>query len=345
VRDKAPLIVFAVCFIFLRSNFMEAVLNGPTGRTVLGSTELRIGRAPDNQLVISDTKASGHHAEIRPDGDSYSIVDVGSTNGTFVNEQQLARDVPRRLNSGDVIRIGDMTFTYEGSGASAIPPTVYADVGSGGSEPAYQPTVAAPPPFTDYNQGAQQGYQPPPPPPPAYSAYPPPPQTPYAPPQPSYMPPMPPVGVPPYPGYGAPVQPRRSQRGLWLTLGIVGGVLVLLCVAFSVFAYVNRSTPTRTLTTFCTDLTSGNYHDAYQQLSSSAQSQQSESKFTSSFRSGIAFLGGLNDCTISDVTEGSSTATGVMTWSVNNTQQPIVFDAGLIDESDGWKIDSLKNRQ
>lgn len=321
---------------------MEAALNGPTGRTVLGSTELKIGRAPDNQLVISDTKASGHHAEIRPDGDGYSIVDVESTNGTFVNEQQLAHNVPRRLNPGDVIRIGDLTFTYEASGASAIPPTVYANPGSGSSEPAYQPTVAAPPPFTDYNQGAQQGYQPPPPPP--YSAYPPP-QAPYAPPQPSYMPPMPPAGVPPYPGYVVPVQPRRSQRGLWLTLGIIGGVLVLLCAVLILVVYANRSTPTRTLTTFCTDLTSGNYQDAYQQLSTSAQSQQSESKFTSNFRTAITLLGGLNNCTISDVTEGSSTATGVMTWSVNRTQQPILFDARLIDESSGWKIDALKSSQ
>ena len=318
---------------------MEAVLNGPTGRTVLGSTELKIGRAPDNQLVISDTKASGHHAEIRPDGDSYSIVDVGSTNGTFVNEQQLARDVPRRLNAGDVIRIGDLTFTYEGSGTSAIPPTVYADVGSGGSEPAYQPTVAAPPPFTNYNQGAQQGYQPPPPPPPAYPAYPSPPQAPYAPPPPPYMPPMPPAGVPPYPGYGAPVQPRRSQRGLWLTLGIVGGVLVLLCVVVSVIALANVSSPGKTLDTFCNALTSGDTHTAYTQFSTSLQNRVQEAQFREALS-----VDRVTSCTHGSPDQSGDSATADLTivYTSGNIENDVV---ALIRDSDGnWKIDNVQKR-
>ncbi len=94
---------------------MEASLIGPLGRTTLGSTRLTIGRAPDNNLVVNDGKASSHHAEIRPEGQYYSIVDLGSTNGTFINEQQIYSGMPRLLQAGDTIRIGDTRFSLEAS--------------------------------------------------------------------------------------------------------------------------------------------------------------------------------------------------------------------------------------
>src|SRR6266700_2794189 len=98
---------------------MEAALQGPTGRVVLGPGVLTIGRVADNQLVVNDTKASSHHAQIglAGSGQGYSLTDLGSTNGTFVNEQRLDSNVPRLLNAGDRIRIGDTTFTYEASSA------------------------------------------------------------------------------------------------------------------------------------------------------------------------------------------------------------------------------------
>ena len=191
---------------------MEAALQGLTGRTVLGPAVLTIGRAPDNQLVLNDTKASSHHAEISQasDGQSYSITDLGSTNGTFVNEQHIDQNVARSLNAGDTVRIGDTTFTYEVSSASQVAPTIYATPGQGNT-PGYQPTVAAAPPsFNGYGANAQpqQAYQPPSP---AYTPYPPPPQQPYAPPQP---PPYAPLayGQPGIPGYAPPAQPRKKSR-------------------------------------------------------------------------------------------------------------------------------------
>jgi hypothetical protein len=92
---------------------MEADLLGPFGRFVLGPGVLAIGRALDNRLVVNHPTASSHHAEIRPGVHGYSLTDLGSTNGTFVNEQQLAPHLPRLLQGGDRIRIGDMTFLYE----------------------------------------------------------------------------------------------------------------------------------------------------------------------------------------------------------------------------------------
>src|SRR5260370_384831 len=94
---------------------MEAVLHGPSGRTVLGPGVMTIGRASDNQLVVIDRTASSHHAEIRPGVQGYSLIDVGSTNGTFVNGRILDRQVLHLLQDSDEIRIGSATFVFEAS--------------------------------------------------------------------------------------------------------------------------------------------------------------------------------------------------------------------------------------
>jgi len=92
---------------------VKAALRSSLGRTILGDGIVTIGRAPDNGLVVRDPTVSSHHAEIRPDGQGYSIVDFGSKNGTFVNGQRLTKNSPCLLHFGDTFRIGDFTFTYE----------------------------------------------------------------------------------------------------------------------------------------------------------------------------------------------------------------------------------------
>jgi len=92
---------------------MEAYLQGPFGRIVLGPDIATIGRALDNRLVVNSPIASSHHAEIRPGVSGFNLTDLGSTNGSFVNEQPLAPHLPRLLQGGDRIRIGDMTFLYD----------------------------------------------------------------------------------------------------------------------------------------------------------------------------------------------------------------------------------------
>src|SRR5215470_11519806 len=91
---------------------MRAVLNGPQGKTALESSGLTIGSSPDNSLVLDNVKVSAHHAEIRPEEQGYAITDLGSIHGTYVNGERLDFNVPRRLNPGNSITIGDSTFTY-----------------------------------------------------------------------------------------------------------------------------------------------------------------------------------------------------------------------------------------
>ena len=73
---------------------------------------LRIGRAPDNDIVISDLSVSRHHAELRRTASAYQIVDLNSHNGTFVNGQQVG-SAP--LAEGDIVGIGPSTFRLSGT--------------------------------------------------------------------------------------------------------------------------------------------------------------------------------------------------------------------------------------
>lgn len=65
-----------------------------------------VGRDPDNVLVANDAQVSRHHAEIQFDGTAWNLLDLQSTNGTFVNEQRIWPGQPRLLQPGDVVRFG-----------------------------------------------------------------------------------------------------------------------------------------------------------------------------------------------------------------------------------------------
>jgi ABC-type multidrug transport system ATPase subunit/pSer/pThr/pTyr-binding forkhead associated (FHA) protein len=73
---------------------------------------MKIGRALENELVVSDLQVSRHHAEFRahPDG-RYEIVDLGSHNGTYVNGQPIQRHL---LGPHDIVGVGHSTFRLVG---------------------------------------------------------------------------------------------------------------------------------------------------------------------------------------------------------------------------------------
>jgi pSer/pThr/pTyr-binding forkhead associated (FHA) protein len=68
-----------------------------------------LGRG-DVEIVLEDPFASSQHARLEPQGGVTVIEDLGSTNGTYLNEELLRG--PQPLHSGDRIRIGDSVFTF-----------------------------------------------------------------------------------------------------------------------------------------------------------------------------------------------------------------------------------------
>ena len=80
-------------------------------RNLEGAQILRIGRAPENDMVITDLRVSRQHAELRSAGGTYEIVDVGSRSGTYVNGQRVERSP---IGPEDIIGIGPSTFQLVG---------------------------------------------------------------------------------------------------------------------------------------------------------------------------------------------------------------------------------------
>jgi pSer/pThr/pTyr-binding forkhead associated (FHA) protein len=72
--------------------------------------EATLGRAPTADVRIDDSFASSAHARIFPRGQSMYIEDLGSTNGTFLNERQLRS--AEQLRPDDTIRIGETEYRY-----------------------------------------------------------------------------------------------------------------------------------------------------------------------------------------------------------------------------------------
>jgi pSer/pThr/pTyr-binding forkhead associated (FHA) protein len=87
------------------------IASGPdSGHTYrLSGPSIRIGRAPDNDLVLRDPATSGHHARVERRGATFFVVDLGSTNGTLVNGEVV---MERELKDGDSITIGQNAVTF-----------------------------------------------------------------------------------------------------------------------------------------------------------------------------------------------------------------------------------------
>jgi hypothetical protein len=85
----------------------------PRERISLTRTPITIGRLSTNDVVISDSNVSRRHAELRQDGDRWTLVDLGSTNGSVVNGK-LAKEHP--LSNGDRISFGTSELEYRAEG-------------------------------------------------------------------------------------------------------------------------------------------------------------------------------------------------------------------------------------
>jgi pSer/pThr/pTyr-binding forkhead associated (FHA) protein len=80
----------------------EGALAGTSIR--LGDSPVTLGRADDSTLVLTDDYASTRHARLVPGDGVWSIEDLGSTNGTYLNNAKVTRPTP--VPMGQPIRIG-----------------------------------------------------------------------------------------------------------------------------------------------------------------------------------------------------------------------------------------------
>lgn len=86
----------------------------PSGeRIALGDQVVSFGRHPDCTIVLNDPNVSRRHAEVRPVGSGYIVVDLGSTNGTKINGARI--DSERPLHDGDILSLGTTHVRFEAS--------------------------------------------------------------------------------------------------------------------------------------------------------------------------------------------------------------------------------------
>ncbi|MBN1335147.1 MAG: FHA domain-containing protein [Deltaproteobacteria bacterium] len=91
----------------------------PVHGVALSSGALFVGRAPDNDLVLSLPQVSLHHAVFRRVESTLMVRDLGSTNGTFLNDERLLNLAP--LKDGDTVRLGASVFLRIRLSPSEIP--------------------------------------------------------------------------------------------------------------------------------------------------------------------------------------------------------------------------------
>lgn len=202
------------------SSFRLIVRRGPQPNQIYELTKgvVTLGRDITNDIVINDPEVSRHHCRLTQGGGGYTVEDLGSTNGTFVNGQRLTGARP--LQPGDMLGLGEtVTLAYESAAAGmGLEAPGQAAVLGGASAAEYPPAAAAP--ASGYTPPAQPSV-------PLQSGYPP--AAGVAAGQQAYtaQPPL------PYDEYEYPEGSyENAGPGRWLVLGC--GCFLVLCIVTSV---------------------------------------------------------------------------------------------------------------
>ena len=88
----------------------------------VSQSPFNIGRVPANNLQLSHQSISRNHARLLFQGDEIVLIDLNSSNGTFVGEQQLGASEPYALSYGEPFRIGPYTLILEAAALAAKGP-------------------------------------------------------------------------------------------------------------------------------------------------------------------------------------------------------------------------------
>jgi TolB protein len=118
----------------------EEKISVPSSET----TPIRVGRETDNDVVLSDPRASRYHAQVRRGEAGLEIMDVGSANGTFVGGQRIEPNVWQPLPVGTIAYLGDTALNFEPGIASAATVAVAPVAASPPSPPSTAPPSRRP---------------------------------------------------------------------------------------------------------------------------------------------------------------------------------------------------------
>jgi pSer/pThr/pTyr-binding forkhead associated (FHA) protein len=102
----------------------------------LSQAATTIGRLPDNGIQIDNLAVSGHHARIAWETDHYVVEDLGSLNGTYVNNERVGKAT---LKHGDLVKIGKHLVEFKNE--SAVPNFAVAAAKTGPSTPKLEATM------------------------------------------------------------------------------------------------------------------------------------------------------------------------------------------------------------
>lgn len=132
---------------------------------------------------------------------------------------------------------------------------------------------------------------------------------------------------------------HKRRRLLKIIGSGVAAAAIISMIVYLIFFYFVPS-PGKTLNTFCNALENKDYHTLSNQFSATASPHLSEADVRTDFQAPLARLGGVQNCTVGDIQESGSQATGVMTWGLGNGST-LVFHCRLSHEKEGWKVTFL----
>ena len=96
---------------FASQEFSLLLVNGPqSGQAFPIGQSLKIGKAPDNDVVLDHPTVSRNHLVIRRQGDQFLVEDLGSTNGTFIDGAQIREGF---LRAGALLEVGDVQLRFQ----------------------------------------------------------------------------------------------------------------------------------------------------------------------------------------------------------------------------------------
>jgi len=297
-----------------------------------------VGRDPTCDVVVADGSVSRRHARLERRGETWSIVDQGSANGTFLDSQRISESA---LRNGQELRFGAVPYRVEITGAED---DTGATIITGGlpeatviqSSPLVPPPIPRPspppPPLPP-----RVGSPPPPPPPPRVGRPPPPPPGSAFPPPPAYAggSPVPSMAAPP----GAPKQGRSPV--FWVGLGCcgcLGLVVVVIGLVFGAAFFATRGAVDAVRAQLA-QIKAGDLDGAYKKMSPSYQQAHSAADFTA-FVGRHPALKENADSTFSTQTVNNDKGhlEGVLV-AKSGTREAVTYE---LTRHGGWTIDDIK---